>query len=109
MAKFHFFTKTDIDAGVAQFQADPKGVLLDVRTPEEYLQQRIPHSDNLPLQEIAQARERFPDLDTPFYVYCRSGARSSKAAAALKKMGYTCVNNIGGIMEYRGETVQGEA
>lgn len=32
MGFLDFFFQTDINAGLAQYQADPKGVLLDVRT-----------------------------------------------------------------------------
>ena len=39
---------------------------------------------------------------TPLYVYCYSGARSGQAAAALRRMGYTNVKNIGGIASWRG-------
>ena len=37
--------------------------------------------------------------DRPIYLYCRSGNRSGKAAAMLKKIGFTNVINAGGIDE----------
>jgi len=37
------------------------------------------------------------------FVYCYSGARSRQAATMLGQMGYTKVNNIGGISSYRGK------
>ena len=42
-------------------------------------------------------------LGTPLFVYCLSGARSSHAAAVLRRMGYCNVTNIGGINRYRGK------
>ena len=41
--------------------------------------------------------------DTPLFVYCHSGARSSQAVRALTRMGYNNVKNIGGIAAYTGE------
>ena len=43
------------------------------------------------------------DKKKPLFVYCRSGARSAKAVEILKRMGYTNVNDIGGILDYREE------
>ena len=62
----------------------------------------IPGSENVPLQVIDVATGRIEAKDTPVFVYCQSGGRSSQAAAALKRMGYSCVKNIGGIASYSG-------
>ena len=40
---------------------------------------------------------------TPLFVHCLSGARSRQAAAVLQQMGYSNVNNIGGISAYTGK------
>ncbi len=103
MGFFDFFRRENIDQGVEAFQAAPGGVLLDVRTPGEFAQGHIPGSVNLDVSEIAQAAERFPQKDTPLFVYCRSGARSGQAVMMLKQMGYTGAVNIGGIMDYHGQ------
>ena len=108
MGFLDLFFRTDINAGVKQCQGDPAGVLLDVRTKEEYAHRHIPGSKNLPLQEISRAEEVFPQKDTPLYVYCYSGARSGKAISHLKQMGYTRVNNIGGLKGYQGTLKEGE-
>ncbi|MBQ8408220.1 MAG: rhodanese-like domain-containing protein, partial [Clostridia bacterium] len=63
----------------------------------------IPESKNVPLQTLDKIRTVVENKDTELFVYCYSGARSRQAAAALGQMGYTKVNNIGGISSYGGK------
>lgn len=102
MGFMDFFKGPDINQGVAQFETTPKAILLDVRTPQEYAEGRIPRSRNIPLQELNKVEHAVPDRNTPLFIYCLSGARSRKAVSMLQRMGYTNVNNMGGISEYRG-------
>ena len=103
MGLFDFMKTPDINEGFKTFAATQGAVLLDVRDRDEYAAGHIPSSVNLPLSEIRSAEDRFPDTDTPLFVYCLSGARSSKAVAVLGEMGYTNLTNLGGIRAWRGE------
>jgi rhodanese-related sulfurtransferase len=103
MGLFDFMKSPDINEGVKICVETQGAVLLDVRDRDEYAAGHIPGSVNLPLSEIRSAEDRFPDVDTPLFVYCLSGARSSKAIAALGEMGYTKLANIGGIRAWHGE------
>lgn len=107
MGLFDFFKMADINEGVETFRKTDGAVLLDVRTVEEYAQGHIPKSVNLPLSEIGNIAHIAEDKATPIFVHCLSGARSSQAEGALKYMGYTAVQNIGGINSYRGEIERG--
>ena len=84
-------------------QAIPGAVLLDVRTPQEHREGHIPGSRNVPLQALDKVAGVVADQDTPLFVYCHSGSRSSQAVSALQRMGYTNVKNIGGIAAYAGK------
>ena len=103
MGFFDLFRRENIDQGVETFRTTPGGVLLDVRTPEEFAQGHIPGSVNLDAREISAGAERLPKKDTPLFVYCHSGARSGQAVMMLRQMGYTNAVNIGGIMDYHGQ------
>ena len=103
MGLFDFGNKPSINDGVKLCKETPGAVLLDVRDPDEYAAGHIPGAVNLPLSSIRDAENRFPDADTPLFVYCLSGARSSRGVAALAEMGFTKVKNIGGIRSYSGE------
>ena len=54
-------------------------------------------------EELQRASSLVEDRNTPLFVYCYSGARSSYAVSALRRMGYQQVTNIGGINRYRGK------
>lgn len=103
MGFFDFLRGPDIDQSVKEFQQTPGAVLLDVRTPQEYQGGRIPGSQNVPLQSLDTGDAVTAPKDTPLFVYCHSGARSSQAVRALTRMGYNNVKNIGGIAAYTGE------
>ena len=103
MGFFDFLKQPDVNQGVKEFQKTSGAVLLDVRTPEEYRSGHIPGSKNIPLQTIDRVGSVAENKDTALYVYCQSGARSRQAAGMLKQMGYTNVNNIGGIAAYAGK------
>ena len=103
MSFFDLFKQPDVNRGVKEFQRTSGAVLLDVRTPEEYRSGHIPGSKNIPLQTIDKVESVAENKDTALYVYCQSGARSRQAAGMLKQMGYTNVNNIGGIAAYAGK------
>jgi rhodanese-related sulfurtransferase len=79
-------------------------VLVDVRTAEEYEAGHIPTAINISYHTIASAP---PTDDTAalIIVYCASGNRSSKAAAALKRLGYTRIVDFGAVGRWQGDLV----
>ena len=101
------FNHMDTNTGVVKYLNTENAVLLDVRTKEEYEAGHIENSVNIPLQSIEAAEEKIADKSAPLFVYCQSGARSKKAVAALKTMGYVNIINIGGISKYHGKLVKG--
>ena len=106
MGLFSFLQTKDINSGVRSFLSTEGAVLLDVRTPEEYAEGHIEGSKNIPLQSIEKTEAVITDKSTPLFVHCRSGARSAQATSILKRMGYTNIEDIGGIMSYRGKVVK---
>lgn len=98
-----FFQSADIHRDVEQFRQTGGAMLLDVRGIDEYAEGHIPGAVNIPLQVLPTKQGLPEDLDTPIFVYCRSGGRSRRAAAFLEKLGYENVKNIGGIMDWTGE------
>ena len=107
MGVFNIFSKLNINEGVKKFRQTPNAILLDVRTEEEYSETHSDGSTNLPLQKIEMATSIIFDKKKPLFVYCCSGVRSAKVVAILKKMGYTNVNDIGGILDYKEEIIGG--
>lgn len=77
---------------------DTTAVVIDVRTPEEYAQG---HIDGACLMNVSE-EDAFVDsvdaLDTnhTYYIYCRSGRRSRKAAILMLERGLRVVDLKGG-------------
>ena len=103
MGIFDFFKHPDINQGVQEYKNAEGAVLLDVRSPQEYREEHIPGSKNVPLQQLDKVEEVTENKDSILYVYCHSGARSRQAVSLLQAMGYTNVHNIGGIAAYSGK------
>ena len=80
----------------------PRTVWIDVRSMDEYNEDHIDNTEIIPHTEIA-ARISDLDLDksTPIKVFCRSGVRAGIALTALQDLGYTNVENVGGIADAR--------
>ena len=86
-----------------EFYAQENAILIDVRQPDEFERGRIPGARNVPSQKLRDFSLEVTDKDTPIYVYCLSGARSARAARALRGVGFTNVIDLGGILDYTGE------
>ncbi len=82
-------------------------VLLDVRLPEEYIQEHIPGAHLIPLHEIEPRLGEIEPDKTPIF-YCRSGKRSMAAATLARDSGWfqsDIFNLAGGITAYQGKTL----
>ena len=85
-------------------------IILDVRTAQEYSEKHIPGAINIPNETIGtEDIPELPDIEQLILVYCRSGNRSKQASEKLVKLGYTNIVEFGGINDWMGETVSGEA
>ena len=72
-------------------------LMLDVREDNEWAVGHIPNARHIRLGELSNqltSLEKFKDQ--PIVVYCRSGHRSARACALLKKSGYSNANNLAG-------------
>ncbi|MFD0965007.1 rhodanese-like domain-containing protein [Pseudofulvibacter geojedonensis] len=90
-----------------QLAKDDNAIVLDVRTQEEVEEGFIPNAINIDVREPQQFLDQINELDKSknYYVYCRSGGRSSQACAVMNQM---CAipntfNLVGGFMEWAGE------
>ena len=98
----------EINDAAEMIAADDGHVLVDVRTQAEFEEKHIPGAILLPLEDIKDGRlERLPDKDQIILLYCRTGRRAEDAAEYLAKKGYTNIYEIGGIIDWKGETVTG--
>jgi rhodanese-related sulfurtransferase len=74
----------------AEVLKDTSIFILDVRTPAEYQEGRIPGAVLIPVYELAdRAKELDAYKNKPLFVYCRSGNRSIVAIQILTKQGFT--------------------
>lgn len=73
-------------------------MVVDVRTPGEFYSGAYPDATNIPLDELMSHMQEFGNnFSREIIVYCASGARSAYAQRMLMQMGYTNVQNGGGI------------
>ena len=75
-------------------------LVVDVREPGEYGAGHILGAKNVPLAQIDSRIQSGHELgkrkDKPVILYCDNGDRAAKAAAALKKQGFSRVANLSG-------------
>lgn len=95
------------EANTRMNSGDPVTVV-DVRTAEEYEEKHIPGAILIPNEEIGTEQPALlPDLNAEILVYCRSGRRSAEASKKLAAMGYTNINDFGGINDWTYDTEAG--
>jgi len=88
-----------------QLIEEAEGIIIDVRTSQEFNSKHIIDATNIDYySEYFLDKLEIFRKDTPIYVYCRSGGRSSSAANEMEKLGFTKVYNlIGGIGSWQSE------
>ncbi len=70
--------------------------IVDVRTPHEFDQGKIPGSINIPVDRIGSQMNKLKAINGPIIVCCASGMRAGIAKSALKRAGIKDVYNGGG-------------
>ncbi|NOK12116.1 rhodanese-like domain-containing protein [Corallococcus exercitus] len=79
----------------ARRRVEAGATLLDVRSPEEFAAGHLQGAVNIPVDQLEQRLGELGSPQTPVVVYCRSGARSSRAERLLKEKGFQDVFNLG--------------
>lgn len=78
-------------------------ILIDVREVSEHQQSHIKGSINIPLGNLSTTVEKkIKNKQQRIVVHCLSGGRSAQAKKVLQQLGYTHVDDFGGIHRYQG-------
>jgi rhodanese-related sulfurtransferase len=84
----------EIDLAVARAVWEDGGLIVDVRTPEEYAAGHIPGAINVPLDRIALHLQRLPS--GPVVTVCSMGNRARRGAERLARLGRSAMCLRGG-------------
>ena len=104
------YRQVNAEEAAIMMEEESSYIILDVRTAEEYSEKHIPGAINIPNETIGtEDIPELPDKEQLILVYCRSGNRSKQASEKLVKLGYTNIVEFGGINDWTGEAVSGEA
>lgn len=77
------------------------GIVIDVRTQEEYDEGHLAEADRHHdlMNGDFEAQLDSLDKNETYYLYCRTGNRSGKAASLMAQRGFENVYNIGGFQD----------
>ena len=78
MGLFDIFRPIDINEELENMKEIPEAVLLDVREADEYEEEHIPNSVNIPLSSLEMIENMHYAKDIPLFVYCHSGSNEAK-------------------------------
>ncbi len=74
-----------------------KGVVIDVCEPAEFAAGHVGGAKNIPLNQLeAKLAGMVKNKALPLILVCQSGARSNRAVAIAKKLGYEQAQSLGG-------------
>jgi len=92
----------DINSFVRRLEQTKKKQIIDVRTPEEFNGGNIPQAQNINIYDTDfDSKIEALDKNTPIFVYCKSGGRSTNASQLLQKKGFKKVYELeGGMMAW---------
>ncbi len=101
-ANRHVVTDQDPRIAPADLKAamagDDPPLLLDIRTPQEYVAGHIPGARLVEGRRIGQLAESLTDPGRPIVLYCETGSRSRAARATLRELGFTNLTQLEGDM-----------
>ncbi len=84
-------------AGAVQLINREKGVVIDVCEPGEFVAGHVGGAKNIPLGELeSKLAGAVKNKALPLILVCQSGARSGRAVAIAKKLGYEQAQSLGG-------------
>ena len=82
---------------MVQLMNREKAVVIDVCEPDEFARGHVFGAKNLPLGELeAKLSQVAKNKSNPVVMVCQVGARSARAAATAKKLGYENVQSLAG-------------
>jgi rhodanese-related sulfurtransferase len=83
--------------GAVQLINRQRGVLVDVREPEEYAAGHAIGAKNVPLNQLEdKLTSAVKNKTVPLLLLCASGARAQRAVAVAKKLGYEQAQVVAG-------------
>lgn len=86
---------TTAESRAAHAAVEAGGLLLDVRTAQEYASGHVDGAVNIPIDQLEARLDELGPKDRPVVVYCHSGGRSAYAKTLLDRAGYAEVIDIG--------------
>lgn len=89
------YNNIDIKKALDLISKSTNLVLLDVRTPEEYMSGSAPNSINIDLLNTDfKSKIDILDKNKQYIVYCRSGNRSAIASSIMSTNGFSNIYNL---------------
>lgn len=75
--------------------------LIDIRDKEDYMNNNIKGSINIPRLKLLNDPKQFLDKNKIYYLICDMGVLSESTSKILNALGYNCISVKGGIKEYK--------
>jgi rhodanese-related sulfurtransferase len=83
--------------GAVQLMNREKAVVIDVSDPEEFALGHMNNAKNVPFSQLGdKLAVQVKNKELPLILVCTSGARSNRAVAVAKKLGFTNVQALAG-------------